>query len=349
MSTEKTIFIVDDNKSNLVVASDALSDLYKVFTFTSGARMFKVLEKLMPDIILLDVLMPEMNGYDVIKLLKEDERFCRIPVIFLTALDNPEKELEGLNLGALDYITKPFSVPLLQKRIDLHLQLFDYHCNLEGIVEEKTKEVVALRDTVIRTTAELMEYRGKNVGNHIARTKMYVGALINAMTQNDVYANEIAELGTDLVLQSSQLHDVGMISISDTILLKEDSLTSEEFDLVKEHTDFGEMIIERMKEGGFDNEFLDYASIFVAYHHEKWDGTGYPKGLAGHDIPLLGRIMAIADVYDALVSERPYKKALSHDAAVAVMLDGRGTHFDPAIIDIFEKIHHEFEKISIME
>ncbi|MCL2387263.1 MAG: response regulator [Defluviitaleaceae bacterium] len=347
MKTErKTIFLVDDNKSNLVVGSDALNGSYRVFTLDSGARLLKMLEKLVPDLILLDVEMPEMSGYEVLGKLKDDDRFRSIPVIFLTALDTAETELKGLSLGAIDYITKPIMPPLLLKRIELHLQLLDYSSNLEKMVEEKTREVVALKNAVIKTTAELVERRDETTGFHIERTQQYVRVLLEAMKTHGIYSKETKSYDIDLIVQSSQLHDVGKISIKDAILLKPDKLTDEEFAEMKTHTTSGEKIILQMKENTTDDEFLEYARIFAVAHHERWDGRGYPNGLSGEDIPLLGRVMAIADVYDALVTNRQYKKAFSHEKAVDIIKEGREAHFDPILVDLFMEVNGLFAEIS---
>ena len=344
---KSTIFIVDDNKSNLVTASEALAGDYRVITMDSGARLLKMLEKLIPDLILLDVEMPEMDGYAVMERLKQDWRFEQIPVIFLTALDSAETELKGLTMGAADYILKPFMPRLLLKRIEQHLTLVDYRLNLEKMVEDKIQEVVALKNAVLKTTAELVEHRDGTTGNHIERTQLYLRLLIQVMRERGVYIREVSSFDLELVVQSSQLHDVGKIYIRDTILLKPGKLTDEEFDEIKKHTTFGEQIILQMGENIPDNSYLEYARTFAISHHEKWDGSGYPKRLSGEGIPLLGRIMALADVYDALVSDRPYKKSFSHSEAVKIIENGSGTHFDPALVKLFLEVHSEFEEISM--
>jgi len=345
-NSQKTIFIVDDNRSNLIVGKEALSGNYNVFTIISGPQMFKIFDRVVPDLILLDVEMPEMNGYDVLQLLKQDIKTAHIPVIFLTGLSSEDTELKGLSMGAVDYITKPFSKPLLLKRIELHLQLTDYHNNLEKMVEIKTREVVELKNAVLKTTAELVERRDSVTGNHIDRTQQYIKILLDASKKYGLYKKEVAAFDEKLVLQSSQLHDVGKISLKDSILLKPGKLSPHEFEEMKTHTTFGESIIQSIKDSTTDSDFLEYARIFAVTHHEKWDGSGYPKGLKGKAIPLLGRIMAIADVYDALVTLRPYKKAYSHSVAVEIIKDGKGSHFDPALVDLFLKVKNDFEIVS---
>jgi len=319
----------------------------------SGAVMLKMLENVIPDLILLDVDMPEMDGYEVIKRLKASEKTASIPVIFLTALDNEEMELKGLSFGATDYITKPFPPPLLLKRIEQHLlvetqrqELLFLNKNLTRLAEEKTKTVVELKNAILSTLAEVVEYRDELTGAHIIRTQKYIKVLMEALKDSNVYKEEVSGLDMELVLQSCQLHDVGKIAIKDSILLKPGPLTPEELESVKIHAAFGEKIIQKLKEKTADSDFVEYARIFAVAHHERWDGKGYPNGRAGENIPLLGRIMAVADVYDALVTDRPYKKAFSHEKAVQIIMEGKGSHFDPALIGLFEKIHHEFEKIA---
>ena len=344
--TKKTIFIVDDNKSNLVMASEALNKSFKVMTFDSGLRLLNTLEKLMPDLILLDVEMPEMDGYAVIKILKSDSRFEHIPIIFLTALNSAETELKGLSLGAVDYISKPFSVPLLQKRINLHLQLLDYNHNLETMINDKIRQVTSLKNAVLKITAEIVEQRDENTGKHVERTQMYMDIMINAMKEYAVYKEEVSKYDIELVLQSSQMHDVGKIAVRDAVLLKPGKLDPDEFEDIKLHTSYGEKIIQRMKENTDEHDFLEYARILAISHHEKWDGSGYPHGLFGEEIPLLGRIMAVCDVYDALVSARPYKEAFSHETAMEIIGDGREKHFDPKLVDVLDIVHLKFKEVS---
>ena len=345
----KTIFLVDDDLTNLTIGKNALAESYNVFTLNSGARLLKMLEKHIPDLILLDVAMPEMSGYETIKAIKRNKTTARIPVIFLTAKSDASSELEGLSLGAIDYIIKPFSPPLLRKRLEVHLlvetqkqELRHYNDNLLAMVAAKTKTVVELQNAVLKTIAELVEFRDDTTGGHIERTQGYLGILLNALLKKGLYPEEVSGWDIELVLQSAQLHDVGKIAIADSILLKPGKLNEEEFAKVKEHTTFGEKIIEKIKKTTTEQAFLEYAGILVAAHHERWDGNGYPRGLKGEEIPLLGRIMAIADVYDALVSNRPYKKALSHQEARRIMLEGRGRHFDPVLVDVFEQVAEQF-------
>jgi putative two-component system response regulator len=319
----------------------------------SCSKFLKLLEKNIPDLILLDVEMPEMNGYEAIKIIKGKKETEHIPVIFLTARNDVEGELEGLSLGAVDYITKPFRPPLLIKRIEAHLlvetqkkELINFNNSLQEMVEQKTKSVMELQSAILKTMAELVECRDDVTGGHIERTTSYLSVLLNALAELGLYGKEMTSWDLKLLLQSAQLHDVGKIAVKDSILQKTSKLTAEEFEEIKKHTTFGREVIERIKRKTSERDFLEHAGIFAASHHEKWDGTGYPEGLKGKDIPLQGRLMAIADVYDALVSDRPYKKAFTHEDAVDIITKGRGTHFDPVLVDTFLKVADKFSKIA---
>jgi len=351
----KIVFLVDDDITNLTVGKAALAEYYKVLTLDSGERLLEVLEKNIPDLILLDIEMPEMNGYETIKAIKNRKETKHIPVIFLTAKNDGDSELEGLSLGAIDYIAKPFSPPLLLKRIEVHLlvetqkqELRNYNDHLQEMVETKTKSVVKLQDAILKTMIKFVERRDYITGGHIERTTHYLNILLKAMQKHNLQREKISSWNFDLILQSAQLHDVGKIAIKDNILQKSDSLTFEEFEEMKKHTIVGEEIIEEIKRNSEEQTFWEHAGIFATTHHEKWNGSGYPKGLRGEEIPIQGRLLAIADVYDALVSERPYKKAFSHEEAVDIISEGRGTHFDPQLVDLFLSVSDEFKKYYLV-
>jgi putative two-component system response regulator len=294
-----------------------------------------------------------MNGYEAIALIKDKTETKDIPVIFLTASSDSESELRGLSLGAVDYIIKPFSLPLLRKRIELHLlieeqkkELIVYNNDLQGLVDAKTKTVVELQNAILKTMAELVEFRDNITGGHIERTQGYLRILVNEVMKNGLFEEEISSWDLELIMQSAQLHDVGKIGIQDSILQKPGKLTEEEYEKIKEHTTFGEKVIDRIKSNTVEQTFLDYAKILALTHHEKWDGSGYPGGLKGKEIPLLGRLMAIADVYDALVSHRSYKNAFTHEEAVKIIEDGKAKHFDPILVDLFLTISGKFDEIT---
>ncbi|MDR1611424.1 MAG: response regulator [Planctomycetota bacterium] len=349
--SRKLILLVDDNRTNLLTGKTALSGDYTVLTVPSAGKMLETLEWRRPDLILLDVDMPEMNGFEAIKILKERPETRDIPVIFLTAMSESANELEGLHRGAIDYIAKPFSPPLLRQRIALHLlvenqkrELQEYNDNLQRMVEAKTRTILKLQNKILAAMAEMVEGRDGTTGDHIANTQLYLKSLLSAVIGAGIHPEESREWDVELLAQSSQLHDVGKISIRDSVLKKPGKLTEDEFAEMKEHVRFGIGFIERLEDGEEDSRFLRYAKTFAAYHHEKWDGSGYPHGLSGENIPLLGRLMAIADVYDALTSERPYKKAFSHDEAIRIIVEGKGKHFDPVLAGLFEEIAGTFRR-----
>ena len=351
-NTRSKIILVEDNLASMIMGRNLLKKNYEVYPAPSAEKLFGILENILPDLILLDINMPGMNGYEAIKLLKADPRFVDIPVIFLTVKTDETSELEGFNLGAVDYVSKPFSGPLLLKRIATHLlieqqrrDLKDYADNLEKKVHEKTMEVLNLQNVVLATVSDLVEFRDNNTGGHIIRTQLYMKALFVELIRQGVYKEEISTWNMDFFLHSVQLHDVGKIAITDLILNKPGKLTPEEFEIMKTHVTVGVKAIEKIIQNAEEHGFLRHALLIVGTHHEKWDGTGYPFGLKGLGIPLDGRLMAIADVYDALISERPYKKAFSHEEACKIIEESFGTHFDPALVKVFVSIKDEFARV----
>ena len=354
------IILVDDTMATLTMGRNLLKTFYEVYPATSAAKLFEILENVLPDLILLDVEMPEVNGYATIKKLKEDRRFSEIPVIFLTAHTDESSELEGFDLGAVDYVAKPFSGPLLLKRIANHLllvrqrkdllasemKLQHYAGNLEKEMRKKTAEVIKLQNAVLVTVADLVEFRDKLTGGHIARTQLYMKALVEELLRTGVYHDEVSTWDMDFFLSSVPLHDVGKIAIPDHILNKTGELTPEEFEIMKSHVAVGVDAVEKIMNHTGEHAFLRHTLYIAGTHHEKWDGTGYPLGLTGMNIPLEGRLMAIADVYDSLISVRPYKKALTHEEADIIMADNAGKHFDPALVDVYHGVADEFARIA---
>jgi putative two-component system response regulator len=347
--SKQLVVLVDDNPANLKIGKNILSAKYSTATAPSAKKMFDILENNKPAMILLDIDMPEMSGYDAIKILKEQDGTSEIPVIFLTAKSGSDDEVMGLSLGAVDYITKPFQPALLLKRIEVHLMIEDqrkmllyFNDNLHNIVGEKTRNILEIQNALLKTMGELVEYRDGVTGKHIERTQRGVRILLEELKTSGMYLEELSEWDIELLILSCQLHDVGKISICDKILKKPGKLTEKEFEAMKAHTYVGKQIVEKVESMTHENDFLKYAKIFAASHHEKWDGTGYPYSLKGSEIPLLGRIMAVADVYDALTSLRPYKKPFTHDMAVKIITEGSGTQFDPALVDVFLNISEQF-------
>ena len=351
---KQKIMLIDDSKTNLTMGKTILSELYDVYALPSADKLFEFLKHVTPDLILLDIKMPGINGYEAITLLKADKQYADIPVIFVTAKSSESDEYEGLALGAIDYVTKPFIPALLLKRIENHLliqkqkaRLQDFNKNLLQMVKDKTQQVFNLHSAFMSNMVDLVEFRDNFTGQHISRTQKYLNVLVEQLIKDEIYDNELLEWDMNTILLSSQLHDVGKIAISDTILNKPGKLTSEEFEIMKTHVQKGVEIIEKMERSADYANFLEYAKLFAETHHEKWDGSGYPKGLSGEDIPLEGRVMAIADVYDALISVRPYKKSFTADESAKIIIRGSGTHFDPALVGAFKKLEKDFAAIAM--
>jgi len=333
----KTIFVVDDNDTNLSLAEDALEAQYRVMTLPSAEKMFALLEKLAPpDLILLDIEMPGMDGFEALQLLKAHKQYEDIPVIFLTAMTDATIEARGFELGTVDFIVKPFSVPVLLNRIKTHL-------HIDRMIRERTERLKRLQNGIVHVFADIIENRDQETGGHIERTAVYIRTLIGAMMEHGVCGDAMRGWDLELVASSARLHDVGKIAISDYILNKPGPLTAEEFEMMKLHVPAGERIIEQIVARTGEAEFLYNAKLFAGYHHEYWNGAGYPHGLEGTAIPLQGRIMAIVDVYDALVSERPYKKALTKKDAVNTIMADAGKHFDPNIAQVFFNVQGQLE------
>jgi len=335
----KTVFVVDDNPVNLAIAKQALSGKYRILTISSAEKMFSMFSKIMPDLILLDIEMPEMDGFVAISKIMANELTARIPVMFLTASTDSEVEAKGLALGAVDFVSKPFSAPVLLNRIANHLHISE-------LVKKRTERIEQLQNGIVFTFANMVESRDKITGGHISRTSQYIKILMDAMISKGVYLEELSDWDLNMVIASAHLHDVGKIAVSDLILNKQGKLTLEEFVEMKRHTTEGEKLIDQMIEQTGDALFLHHARLFAGSHHEKWNGLGYPRSLQGEKIPLQGRIMAIADVYDALVSERPYKPAFTCEEAEEIIKKDSGISFDPHIVDVFNGVKGEFAAIA---
>jgi len=353
LARKACIFLVDDNIVNLNMGKAALQHKYTAITIPSGEKLLFLLEKNKPDLILLDIDMPEMNGYDVIKRVKANPKTAEIPIIFLTGKTDVADELLGLSLGAVDYITKPFVQVLLLKRIELHLllqsqknELREFNDNLKHMVDERVKDVCDLQNAIITWAAEIIEFRDEETGRHVERVQKYLILLLDEMKKTNSYAAEIALWDINAFLRSALLHDVGKIRIRDSILLKPTCLTDEEFASMKLHSEYGKALLESLQDKVPSQVFLDYAKELAHRHHERWDGAGYPDGLKGEEIPLQSRMMSITDVYDALISTRPYKKAFTHEEAMQVIAEGRGTQFDPALTDLFVSLSDEIKEIN---
>jgi putative two-component system response regulator len=332
----KTIFVVDDSFTNLITAKKTLESSYLVVTMSSAIKMFSLLEKIIPDLILLDIKMPGMDGFETLLNLKSSPFYRDIPVIFLTSHTDVAVEARGFELGVVDFITKPFSPYVLLNRIKTHLEIDD-------LIRERTAQIRRLQNGIVTVLANVIEERDRETGGHNDRTSAYVGVLIKAMKEREVYTDEMRDWNLEVVVLSARLHDTGKIHILDTVLNKPGKLTSEEYEQMKLHTTEGTRIIDRMIAQTGEEEFLNSAKLFAEYHHERWDGTGYPHGLKETEIPLQGRIMAIVDVYDALISKRPYKEAFTDEEAVRIITMNAGKHFDPKIVEVFLVVENKFQ------
>jgi len=350
-----TILVVDDTPDNLVLMSNLLKKDYKVKIANGGEKALKIAISDSPtDLILLDIMMPAMDGYEVCRQLKLDPRTTNIPVIFLTAKSEMEDEKKGLELGAVDYITKPISPPIVLARVKNHLALKamdeflrDQNNFLELEVAKRTKEVIAIQDVTILAMASLAETRDADTGNHIRRTQFYVKALAEELKNHARFAWFLTDANISMLFKSAPLHDIGKVGIPDRILLKPGRFEPAEFEIMKTHTTLGrDAILHAENALGISVDFLNFAKAIALSHQEKWDGSGYPEGLAGEDIPIAARLMTVADVYDALISRRVYKEGMPHEKAVQIMIEGRGNHFDPDMLDAFLDIQEEFQTIA---
>jgi len=355
--TQKAIIlVVDDTPDNLTLMSGLLKDNYLVKVANSGARALKIAQsETQPDLILLDIMMPEMDGYEVCRRLKADNKTRDIPIIFLTAKTEVIDETLGFELGASDYITKPISPPIVLARVETHLAikrvqdfLKDKNTFLNSEISKRTAEIMAIQDVTINAMASLAETRDNETGNHIRRTQRYVKVLAEKLRHNPRFAHFLNDDKTiELLYKSAPLHDIGKVGIPDRILLKPGRFEPEEFEIMKTHTTLGrDAILQAEKDLGVEMPFLKYAKEIAYSHQEKWDGSGYPEGLSGDDIPISARLMAVADVYDALISRRVYKAPMPHEKAVEIIKEGKGSHFDPDMADAFLELQDEFKKIA---
>ena len=356
VSSEKaTVLVVDDTPDNLALMSALLKDRYKVKVANDGPRALRIAAgERPPDLILLDIMMPGMDGYEVCRRLKAAPATREIPVIFLTARAGTEDEESGFALGAVDYITKPISPPIVLARVETHLRLKasadflrDQNAFLEQEVARRTREVQAIQDVTILAMASLAETRDNETGKHIRRTQLYVRALAERLRTHPRFAAYLTPAQIDVLFKSAPLHDIGKVGIPDHILLKPGSFEPDELAVMKTHTTLGRDAIEHAEaQLGMPLDYLACAKEIAYCHQEKWDGTGYPQGLAGDAIPISARLMAVADVYDALICRRVYKKAMPHEEAVGIIVDGRGRHFDPDVVDAFLDVVEEFRSIA---
>jgi len=345
---EDKILLVDDNTTNLQLLHETLDGLgYKLLIAKNGKTALAIAQKTGPSLILLDIMMPEMDGYEVCRRLKADKKTAYIPIIFITAMADDEDEAKGLGLGAVDYITKPIKPELVRARVHNHLELKRYQDNLEKLVAERTRRLALTQAVTIESLATLAEYRDPETGGHIKRTQNYVKALAMHLKDHQRFRSELNDDVIELLYMSAPLHDLGKVGVRDNVLLKPGRLTDEEFEEMKKHTIYGEEALRISEQKLGEDSFLQYAREIAYTHQEKWDGSGYPQGLRGDEIPTPGRLMALADVYDALISKRVYKPPFPHEKAVEIIVEGKGRHFDPDIVDAFLELEDTFRNIAL--
>lgn len=354
MKTKKIIAVIDDEQINHTILSGLLSNFYVIHSYTSSESFFKNTQSNLPDLILLDIVMPESDGYETIIEINRLFPDKTIPIVFLTSKTESNDEAKGFQLGAVDYITKPFNPAILIERIRSHLKLIEIqkklkeqNDSLNKQVEERIQEYNLIQDLSLSVIAQIVEKRDLDTGNHINRTKLYFQIIAEELKENSVYKSELKHVDVKQLAKASILHDIGKVAVPDQILKKPDKLTAEEWMIMKNHCLYGDQVIHNALNLIYDGEeiealelnalitFFKNAKDIALNHHEKWNGTGYPSQLSGNKIPLSARIMAVADVFDALSSRRVYKDAWKLDEVLTLMIAEKNKHFDPIVLDAF--------------
>ena len=339
-----TILVIDVDVDGIQEIMNILSDSYRICTAGSFEDALLIIRDIIPELILIDSTMSAKDGFDILEFLKTNDRSSHIPVIFITPLDNPDFEVRAFDMGSVDYITKPFVPKVVRKRIETQIKLAKYEHKLEELVEEKVSEIEDMYDIMAISFAGLVESRDGITGGHLKNTAIYYKCFIDYLVTLPVYSDVLTPVVVKKACRSAPLHDVGKIAIEDAVLRKSSALSGEEFEKMKKHAVIGGDIFHFLSGRIEDKQFGEIAEQVSRYHHEKWDGTGYPEGLKGEQIPLVARIMSIVDVYDALTSKRPYKEPYSHEKSMKMIIAGRGTSFDPALVDEFVKIGDKIKK-----
>ncbi len=349
MKDRDTVLIVDDMEINRIVLRGILEDDYDIIEAADG---FEAVERLyqdstLPSAVLLDIMMPGMDGFEVLEIIKSNPSTEKIPVLFITAADASTNESRGLKEGAVDYIPKPFDPDVVKARVDNHIQLLHYRTELEAMVEKKAADLTRTHEQMLETMATIIEYRSLESGTHIRRTSDLTKILISHMLPDPKYHQELMDINYASVINAVKMHDIGKVGIPDSILLKPGRLTPEEFEVIKTHSVIGSNIIDSISSNLTDDAvYLQRCKEICRHHHERWDGSGYPDGLSGEDIPISARILSVVDVYDALVAERCYKAPFPHDKAVDMIAEGAGTQFDPGVIGVFLQVQDEFKQLK---
>ena len=335
----KRILVVDDNITNLKQAQALLTGRYDIMLAKSGESALTICANEKPDMLLLDVDMPGMDGFETIQKMKLNPFMSHVPVIFLTANNSPEVEVKALQSGAIDFVTKPINKEILLHRLDLHLNLIAYQTSLENAVKD-------LEDSIVVSFAELVDCKNDNTGGHVLRTGQYVQLFSNELIARDKFPDELSRELVDMMVRGAPFHDIGKLGISDVLLLKSEPLTEEEFTEVKKHTIIGGQLLKTIYERAPTQHYLDIARIIAEGHHEQYDGKGYPHGLCGREIPLCCRIASVANVYDACMTDRVYRKALGHEKACSIIIQEREKFFDPEMVGVFEAVSDKFKELE---
>ncbi len=340
------VVIIDDNKMKRDFLTKSLEGMFRVFAFPNAREAWPRLVEINPKCILLDLERPGEDGFQTIYDIKHHPRLENIPLILITPTSDRNTEQRVLENGVVDFIGNQFSPQIILLRVMHQVELYDYRCMLEQRVHDTTQSIFELQDAIMIGLSELVEYRDQNTFGHAQRSREYISCLIQQCITNGSYADKLTPEVVSDIVRAAPLHDIGKVGITDAILNKPGKLTPEEFDEIKKHTIYGASAVGRLMKRVRDNSFLSILHDLVLSHHEKWDGSGYPLGMHEATIPLCGRLMAIADVYDALISPRPYKKAMTHEKAVQIISEGIGSHFDPLLGQAFLDCADKFEKIS---
>ena len=343
----KKILVIDDNKTTLAMAKQAIGDEYAVIAVISGYQGLKYLERDTPDLILLDLNMPEMDGKQTMQKIKANDKWSEIPIIILTVENNPQTEVECLEIGAVDFIAKPFVPQVMKTRIARALELEDYRRRLQFDNEKKRMQLEKMKSQIIMVLADMIETRDEVTGMHVHRVSAIVETIVKKMRADGMFPEFLDDRYVMSITLAAPLHDIGKIKIPDTVLKKQGDLTEDEFELMKTHTVEGARILEECAKEVDDNYYLMLGKDMAAYHHEWWNGKGYPYGIKGMKIPFCARVLAVADVFDALVSKRSYKQQMSFDQAFDIIKKGSGGHFDPEIVNVFLSIRPDIERVCL--
>ena len=347
------IMIVDDTVVNLELLQNLLQRRgYSIMAFPQGKLALKAALKSPPDMLLLDINMPEMDGFEVCSHFKSEPSLAKIPVLFISALEASRDKVRAFAAGGVDYVTKPFQIEELNARVDTHLkivrmqrELERYNHELEALVQEKVRDIEESHLSTILAMVKLTEYRDVGTGMHIERTRTLCRMLAAKLAEHPEYDGLLSPEYSETIYNAAPLHDVGKVGVPDGILLKPGRLTEDEWEVMKTHSEIGAETLREVRKKYVSNAFVNMGLEIARFHHEKWDGSGYPEGRKGEAIPLSARIMAVADVYDALRTRRPYKEPFSHEESFSILQKDSGSHFDPLLIEVFAQLEDEIKEL----